>query len=309
MHGDETLLQDRDWRRRNSMWMLPVVTCCGVLTWTSFLYIGIRAKRPSWLAAAGFYGLAFVLYYILVSAAPTATDGSPDTSGWQYTAGASAFFVVWIGGIVHAAIVNRQWLSYLAAPQNPAPTSSFSPNVTTELETLDDPWRSCVSQTLILQRDVRTVAGMTAPGPMRDRLQGVADHVDRDVDECWQVARRGQRLTEARARIDARAIAQQIGRLDSSEADPVLTAAAQSLRAQLETAARIDGEVSSTYNGLLLLNARLGEIVARVSELSARSGDLRDASAADSEVESVVNELIAIREALTEMDACSPQGS
>ncbi len=64
--------------------------------------------------------------------------------------------------------------------------------------------------------------------------------------------------------------------------------------------------MSSTYNGLLLLNARLGEIVARVNELSARSDDLKDAAAADSEVESVVNELIAIREALTEIDAYSP---
>ena len=78
--GDELLLQDRAWRRRNSMWLLPTLACCGVLTWASFLYIGVKAKRPSWLAAAAFYGVAFILYFVLVGTSPKAADGSTSTS-------------------------------------------------------------------------------------------------------------------------------------------------------------------------------------------------------------------------------------
>ena len=122
------------------------------------------------------------------------------------------------------------------------------------------------------------------------------------MTEVWQVAQGGQRLTEARARIDTAAIAQQLSRLQPLQANPSLAQAARAFQAQLDTATRIENEVSSTYNGLLLLNARLGEVAARVIELSARPHALNDATAVDADVASVVNELITIREALTELD-------
>ncbi len=153
-----------------------------------------------------------------------------------------------------------------------------------------------------------TTVADTAPGPMQDRLQAVADSVDTGLTECWQVAQGGQRLTKALARIDTVAIAQQLSRLQQRQANPALTQAAESLQAQLDTATRIEGEVSSTYNELVLLNARLGEVAARVIELSARPHALNDAAEVDSVVESVVNELVAIRQALTEMDQHPPSG-
>ena len=137
---------------------------------------------------------------------------------------------------------------------------------------------------------------------MRDRLEALANHVETGMTEVWQVAQGGQRLTEARARIDTAAIAQQLSQLQRLQANPSLTKAAQAFKAQLDTATRIENEVTSTYNGLLLLNARLGEVAARVIELSARPQALNDATAVDADVASVVNELIAIRQALTELD-------
>ncbi|HKY16543.1 MAG TPA: hypothetical protein VJM33_16570 [Microthrixaceae bacterium] len=300
--GEELLLQDRDWRRRNSMWMLPALACCGLLTWTSFLYIGVKAKRPSWLAAAAFYGVVFVLYAVLVGTAPEAADGSPNMSAWPRTAGTICFFVVWLGGIVHALIVNPQWLSFLASPQAPANTSSFSASAPITPGALDDPWRSFVSQALTLQREIATAVVNTPSGPMQDRLKVVTDHVDAGLTECRQLAQGGQRLSDARARIDTAAIARQLSELPPLAANPSLTQAARALQAQLDTATRIETEISASHDGLLLLNARLGEVAARVIELSARPQALNDAAEVDTVVESVVDELVAIREALTEMD-------
>ncbi len=300
--GEELLLQDRAWRRRNSTWMVPALVGCGFLTWTSFLYVGVKAKRASWLVAAAAYGAVLVLCFALIGTAPTEADGSTDTSSWQSTVGSACLLAAWIGGIVHALIANREWLSFQASPQGQAGASSSSASSTIVPGALDDPWRSFVAQALSTQREIATTVVTTPPGPMRDRLQVVTDHIDRGLVECWQLAQGGQRLTKAQARIDTVAIARQLSQLPPAEGNPAIVQAAQALQAQLDTARRMDGDVASTSNGLLLLNARLGEVAARVLELSARPNALNDAAAVDADVESVVNDLVAIRHALTEMD-------
>jgi hypothetical protein len=287
------------------MWLLPTVVCCGLLTWASFLYIGVRAKRRSWLAAAALYGAVFVVYLVVVGTAPEGADGSPDMSGWLRTTATSCLLAVWIGGIVHALIVNRQWLALQASPKALA-SVAWSPSTSTPNPSmLDDPWRWFVSQAFALQRDIATAAINTRPGPMQDRLQAVADHVDAGRLEVWQVAQGGQRLTEARAHMDTAAISRQLSRLPTADqigANPSLADVAQALQAQLDTATRLEEQISSTYNGLLLLNARLGEVAARVNELAAQPHAVQDAAAVDGDVESVVEELIAVRQALTELD-------
>jgi len=285
------------------MWLLPTLLCCGVLTWASFLYVGVRAKQRAWLYAAAVYGAVSVAYFVLVDMAPKAADGSTSSSGWQSTAGTILFLAVWLGGSVHALIINPQWLSFLASPPDLAPTSRFAPSPPISPGmTLNEPWQAFLSQALMLQREIVTGVANNPPGPTQDRLQILADHVDTGMTECRRLAQGGQRLTEARARINTPAITQELTRLQAREPNPSLTQAAQALQAQLDTAMRIEGEISSTHNGLVLLNARLGEVAARVIELSVRPHEMKDVAAVESVVDTVVDELVAIRQALTEMD-------
>jgi hypothetical protein len=235
---------------------------------------------------------------------------------------------IWIGGSIHALMVNGQWLAFLASPQDPVPGSWFDEQAATlngqwrsfvgsrqgrapasesasnpiRPETLEDPWRSFVAHALTERQEIVTAVATNPSGPMRDRLQVLADHVDNGMTECWQLAQEGQRLTAARARIDTAAVVQELRHLQALQAHPSLTQAAQALQAQLDTARRIEGEISTTYNGLLLMNARLGEVEARVIELSVRPNALKEVAAVETVVESVVDELVAIRQALTEMD-------
>lgn len=300
------LLQDPAWRRRNSTWMLPTLLCCGAMTWLSFLYIGINAKRTSWLVAAAAYAVACVIPFALISSAPTAASGSTTTSDWRSTTGTFFLLAVWIGGSIHALIVNREWLSYLASPQERAASSWSStraPAVPIAPATLEEPWRSYMWQALGWQREIVTAVANNPPGPMRDRLDELAAHVETGMAECWQLAQGGQRLTHARAQINTAAVTQQLSRMRTLQPSPSLTQAAQSLQAQLDTAARIEREISSTYNGLLLMNARLGEVEARVIELSVRPNAWTEVAAVESVVESVVNELVAIRQAINELDS------
>lgn len=109
MTSAESLLQDRDWRIKNSLWILGTLFCC-CGTWASFLYVGISAKRQSWLIAAAGYGAATIGLTALIGSAPTAPDGATDSSSWQSNVGTLLVLAVWLGGFVHAVVINRTWL-------------------------------------------------------------------------------------------------------------------------------------------------------------------------------------------------------
>lgn len=296
------------------MWLLPTIACCGLLTWASFLYIGIRSRKRAWLGAAAGYGLATIVYVAIVSTAPENADGTVDTSGWRSTTGMIFLLVVWGGGCIHALLVNRQWLDFLATQSTPmpahpgAPPSPMAPVAPSPVYApaaappLDEPWRTFVSHALASQREIVASVATTPPGPMRERLELLAGRVDAGIRECWQLAHDGQRLTHARLRMDTPAVAKELNRINALPASPALTEAAESLQAQLDTAKRLENQVDTTYNGLLLLDARLGEAVARVIELSVRPQQLNEVAAVESNVESVVDELVAIRHGLTELD-------
>jgi len=211
-------------------------------------------------------------------------------------------------------VINRQWLDFLATqpepmsprPAPPAPPVAPAPPphayAPAAAPPLDEPWRTFVSHALASQREIVASVAKTPPGPMQERLQLLAGHVDTSIGECWKLAQDGQRLAQARLRIDTRPIAKDLRRLQALAPSPSLTETTEALQAQLETATRLESQVTSTYDGLLLSNARLGEATALVIELSVRPHQLNDVAAVESTVESVVDELVAIRHGLTELD-------
>lgn len=292
--GGRSLLQDPDWRRRNSMWLLPSVACCGLLTWVSFLYIGIAAKKRAWLVSSAAYGVAAVAFFVLLGTAPSGPPGEPSPPSWQSSVGTTVMLLLWLGGAIHGLVINRQWLAFLASSQE-STAAALAASAPVAERMLGDPWRWFVAHAVAFQHEIRTAVATTPAGPMRDRLQVLAGHVDVGLAECRQLAQQGQRLTDARTRINTSAVAQKLSGLQALESSASLIQAKQSFQAQLDTAARIDRDVRSTYDGLVLMNARLGEVAARVTELSVRPHALNDVAAVESAVETVVLELVAIR--------------
>ncbi len=109
----EELLSDQNWRLRNSVWIAGTLFYC-CFTWASFLYVGISAKRRSWLIAAGGYGAATVAFMALSGSGPRLPDGTADSSRWQSKVGMFLALGVWAGGFVHALAINRSWLRFKA---------------------------------------------------------------------------------------------------------------------------------------------------------------------------------------------------
>lgn len=180
------------------------------------------------------------------------------------------------------------------------------PRVDVRPETLRPPWRDFVEEAVDARtRFDRAVAGART-GPLRTRLQQIADRVAEGVEESWRIAQHGQALEDAlsqleplhavEVRLDEVERERRAGRAD----DPRLASTIQALESQLASTRRIGEVARDTRDRLRLLDARLDESVARAVELSLRAGDATDASGLGSDVEAIVTEMESLRLALEE---------
>lgn len=176
-------------------------------------------------------------------------------------------------------------------------------------DTLRSPWREFVEEAIDAgERFDRAVTGARS-GPLRARLQTIADRVGQGVEESWRIATHGQALEDALAQLEPLATVQtrlveieqeqRTGRGD----DVRLAQTAEALQSQIASTRRIGEVARDTRDRLRLLDARLDESVARAVELSLRAGDATEASGLGSDVEAIVTEMESLRLALEETAA------
>ncbi|WP_432564372.1 hypothetical protein [Kineococcus sp. SYSU DK003] len=99
-------LRSRTWRAANSWWLaVPAVG----LPWLSFLYMGLRGRRPQWVLAA-------VAYLLAMAGAVTALGVglAANALGWLVL-GALVATGTWGLGLVHSVMANSTWLRIKAA--------------------------------------------------------------------------------------------------------------------------------------------------------------------------------------------------
>lgn len=99
------------WRVLHSSWMLSPILLFGLGTGPSFLYVGLRAQRKRWWIPGIVYLALIVVVFVL---AEVSTDIEDAYSDWS----AGLLIAVWLGGILHASLINGPWLRWLAAKQS-----------------------------------------------------------------------------------------------------------------------------------------------------------------------------------------------
>jgi hypothetical protein len=168
--------------------------------------------------------------------------------------------------------------------------------------TLGEPWRSFVRAALQAQARFDRTVHTARPGPLRDRLAEIGKRVGTGVDECWQVANRAQDIANALEQLDTRQARAELAALEheSGTAPENRARTAEALRAQIGSAERMATVVDDARDRLRLLDARLDEAVARAVELSVDSGDPEGVLGLSSDVDSVVTDMEALRQALEE---------
>ena len=170
--------------------------------------------------------------------------------------------------------------------------------------TVSGSWQQFVDEALDAKRRFETATERTNDGPVKERLVGIGAQIDRFVDHSYRVAQGGQQLTEARAFIDVNSIVAELAivqQADQTASGSTQQRAAASLKAQLATAKRMDATIADTRSQLVLLDARLDELVTRTIELSVTGGDVSSIGGVDQELQGVVDELEAVRLAVGEV--------
>lgn len=165
-----------------------------------------------------------------------------------------------------------------------------------------EPWRHFVRDAVTARNRFDEALRSARPGPLRDRLTDVRRSVEAGVQEVWSVAQQAQTVSEARKRLDAPALRRRLESLEANGNDP----AADAVRSQLESAARLDAVIADTTTRLETLEARLTEAVASAIEVSALAGRDDDLIGLGSTVDQVVDELEALRLALAETSSGPP---
>ncbi len=148
-----------------------------------------------------------------------------------------------------------------------------------------------------LNETVRSIA----PGPLRDRLQDIADRLDEGLREGWEVAKRGDQIDKAVRTLDPPRLRSRLDTLRKQAAagsTENLAAAIESTEGQLASAERMKQRSAETADQLRLTQSRLDELVARAAEVSIGAGDT-DRFAHD--VDDLVLELEGLHQAVLEL--------
>jgi hypothetical protein len=167
---------------------------------------------------------------------------------------------------------------------------------------LRSPWRDYVQETQVAEARYAGVLRTAADGPLKDRLSQIGGRIHDGVREAWRIAQRGQALEDGLHQLQPaeaeRSLAQAQAEADRAPSDSNRQRV-QSLQATVDTARRLQAVTRDAAERLRLLDARLDEAVARAVELSL-SGDSGSLHGLDLDVDTLVGEMEALRQALEE---------
>jgi hypothetical protein len=223
-------------------------------------------------------------------------------------AGAAAAIVAGAPIVVAAGVGAAAWAARVAVavPRNPT-RERIDPFA------LSEPWRTFVREAQQARSAFDDAVRSTGEGPLRERLGQIGQRIADGVEESWRIARAGDALADARSRIDVGGISAQLseigGQLGPGGRPVPGSPTAQTLEAlgaQLDTARRMDSVITDTRDRLRLLDARLDEAVTRAIELSVRAQGPADLGGLSHDVDSLVGEMEALRQALDETDRPGP---
>ncbi|MGB1506549.1 MAG: hypothetical protein ACPHDT_13805 [Acidimicrobiales bacterium] len=213
---------------------------------------------------------------------------------------ASIAAILFVGGpwYVAVAVAVAVWLTRVVVARTVARrVAALPPRI--DPFALREPWRFFVRDALQARARFAEALAHTPEGPLRTRLFEIGDALTASVEHCWEAARTGQRLSDARRRIDAERLERDLASL------PVGDTRIGSIDAQLASHTRLTIREASVRDELERIEFRLEEAVVRAEELSTRAGTLGDVEHVGAAIRDVVHELEALRLGLDDVEELS----
>lgn len=177
---------------------------------------------------------------------------------------------------------------------------------------IGEPWRRYVQSAQQAKMRFDRAVQATDDSTLRLRLAEVGGRVNDALLECWTIAQKAQQLDAAVRDLDIAGISHDLDRIKDEarvNTDPtratVLESTLRSVEAQLASANRMSSSVTLTEDRLRQLDAQLDELVARGVELSTSAASAADFGSLSVDVDHVVTEMEALRQAMEETSAIS----
>ncbi|MGH9212191.1 MAG: hypothetical protein ACRD2C_16130 [Acidimicrobiales bacterium] len=153
-----------------------------------------------------------------------------------------------------------------------------------------------VADAVAARRRFRDLVTGLRPGPVRDRLEGMAAQVDAGVSAVWETVQRAAEMERILAALDPERVTAELKAARRSDATAEVQAAHE---ARFGSVQRLLNALDDTEQRLRLIDVRLGAAVARAAEVALGSGSVADDL--DAELAGVVDDLGALRAGLDEV--------
>lgn len=154
---------------------------------------------------------------------------------------------------------------------------------------LREPWRFFVRDAVQARSRFADSLQLAADGAIRGRLLEIGEALNAGVEQCWEAARRGQQLSDARRRVDAQRLQRELDSLEAGDGR------APSLEAQIASHDRLAAREEATRAELERIEVRLEEAVVRAAELGTRTGSTGELDRVGEAIGDVVRDLEALR--------------
>jgi hypothetical protein len=155
-----------------------------------------------------------------------------------------------------------------------------------------EPWRQHIAAAQSAQRRFAGLVATMSEGPLRTRMAEIGRQIERSVDECWQIAKRGDQLDDTIRQLDGASLQSSLDRTTDE-------GRRASLRSQLDSVDRVRSARNQTDERLRSLRTRLGELVSQAAEVSTGVDHTTELGTA---VDDVVTQLQALNLAVDEVN-------
>jgi len=185
------------------------------------------------------------------------------------------------------------------------------PSPVVDVAGLAPAWRRAVEDAMDARRRFAEMTARVPTGPLRQRLDGMAEQLDAAVLRCWDTATRAQAAEEVARTLDPdeataelKAARRRLERLgDHERADrSAMEAEVEALSLRHGAVQRALNAVDEASDRLRMLNVRLDAAVAHALELVLAPAASDQADRVDAELRDVVGQLDSLRSALGELD-------
>lgn len=168
-------------------------------------------------------------------------------------------------------------------------------------------WRGAVRIALEHRSRFLELSALVDDGPVADRLDTIAERVDRGVLAIWDLVQRGSVAERALEATSPRDTAERLKAARRELADApegahdTIEARIEALAAAHAAAQQLWNTVEDLENRLHLVDARLGAVVAQAAQLATGTVFSDDIDRAERELDEAVGALDATRQALDEV--------